>query len=399
MEPSPDGRRSPTGWQPFTFGGVAEFASAPSIWLGALWVLTGVLLGWAVVSYLRTACYPAVELAIAQLPTAPAGIHAGTLQWPTNAVVELANTRLLSLVVNPGSGPVPSQGADVALELTDRALTAQSLFGYWALPYPVGVDLPLNRGELEPLWAAWQPHVRAVLPVGIVLGFLLAWGLVATLVTPVLRLGAALLRREATLAGCWRMALAAVIPAGWTTALGLFLYASRGFHLVDTLVTWLLAHLYLLLLWVGAVVKLPPRLPASPFVPPPATPDAGVEAGEAAPAPVRETERSPFAAPAAGLDPRNPFAGPAIGADALAEPSSEVPPSGEPPEPAAASPPEARRDEGVVRATPALSPPATSSVGEVAPASSAPSTMPRPRPAPDNPAPPPPADEELMNPS
>ena len=265
MEPLPPGRSSPTAWQPFTFGGVAAFASGASLWLWALLLLTGLFLGWGVISYLETACYPAIEAGIQRLPPA-AEIRHGVLRWPTNGVTELANTRLLSLVVNPESAPVPGQAADVALELTDRALTAQSLFGYWALPYPAHTQVPLGRTELEPLWAAWRPHVRVVLPLGVVLALLLFWIVLATLVAPGLRLLAALLRRDVTLGGCWRLALAALVPAGCGTAFGLLLYASRGFHLLDTLITWLLAHLYTVLLWCGAPFSLPPRQPRSPFV-------------------------------------------------------------------------------------------------------------------------------------
>lgn len=340
MEPLPPGRSSPTAWQPFTFGGVAAFASVSTAWLWVLLLLTALGLGWGVVSYLQTACYPAVEAALQRLPPT-AGIRKGTLSWPTNSAVELANTRLLALLVNPGSAPVPGQGADVVLELTDRALTAQSLFGYWVLPYPARADVPLSRAELEPLWAAWEPHLRVVLPVVVVAAFVVAWGLVATLVAPVLRLGVAVLRRAGTLAGCWRMALAAFVPAGCGTALGLVLYASRGFHLTDTLITWLIAHLYTVVLWVGAVASLPRRSPRSPFV---GGAEASPPAGGAPEAPAVSPpvqEASPFAEPPPPAVPRNPFAGPPSGAGLPEPPSLPVSALARPRAPASAPPPAA----------------------------------------------------------
>lgn len=310
MEPSSPRRSPPTAWQPFTFGGVAAFASPSFGWLAVLLLLSGVFLGWGVVSYLESACYPAVESAIPRLPAEGVILH-GKLAWPTNGVVELANTRLLSLVVNPGAAPVSGQPADVALELTDRALTAQSLFGYWVLPYPVQAQVPLNRAELEPLWAAWRPHVRVVLPVAVVVGLLLAWVLLATLAAPVLRLAAALLRRDVTLAGCWRMALAALVPAGCGTAFGLVLYASRAFHLLDTLIAWLLVHLYTLVLWTGAVISLPRRTPSSPFVRESAPPLSDRGEVEAALVPPPASEGSPFAEPPPPAV-HNPFARPPL---------------------------------------------------------------------------------------
>jgi hypothetical protein len=329
MEPSPPGRSSRTAWQPFTFGGVAAFASASSARVWGLLLLTGLFLGWGAVSYLRTACYPAVETAIQRLP-AGGEIRNGVLVWPAHGVTELANTRLLSLVVNPESAPVPGQGADVAFELTARTLAAQSLFGYWVLPYPVGARVSLSRAELEPLWAAWRPHVRVVLPVGLVVAVLLLWMALATLVAPVLRLLAAVLRREVTLGGCWWLALAALVPAGCGTAFGLLLYASRGFHLPDTLITWLLAHLYTVVLWCGAPFSLPPRQPSSPFVSESRAPETIGDGEDKIPEPPRALAGSPFVEPSAPADPRNPFAGPGRampGEEVSRQPAALPPPS------------------------------------------------------------------------
>jgi hypothetical protein len=343
MEPLPPGRSPPTAWQPFTFGGVAAFASASGVRLLALLLVTGLFLGWGVVSYLRTACYPAVEGAVLRLPP-DGGIRRGVLFWPTNSVVELGNTRLVSLVVNPESAPVPGQAADVRFELTARALTAQSLFGYWVLPYPLSAQVPLNRAEIEPLWAAWRPHVQVVLPAGVVLALLLFWIVLALLVAPGLRLLAALGRREVTLGGCWRLALAALMPAACGTAFGLLLYSSRGFHLLDTLITWLLAHLYTVVLWCGALFCLPPKPPRSPFVPEPTPPEATGDLDDKALEPWRAAApRSPFTAPASlPPDPRNPFAGPGSAtADAQAPPppAPPDPPPAPAPAPRASAPP------------------------------------------------------------
>ncbi len=391
MEPTPPGGSAPTAWQPFTFGGVAAFASGSTARLCLVLLGVGLLLGWASVRYLWSAIYPAIETAVPRLPPS-AEIRGGMLLWPTNRAVELANTRLVSLVVNPDYAPVPGQAADVVIELTARTLSAQSLFGYWVFPYPERIRIPLNQPELEPLWGAWRPHVQAVLPLVVVVLAATFWSLLAALAAPGLRLLAALARRDVTLAGCWRLAMAAMIPAGLVTTVALAFYASRGFHLIDTLVATAVGHLYGVVLWIGAIPMLPRRQPRSPFVPnqEPTHEEQSADESLSETASPLGPKRSPFAGSPAQTPLSNPFARPLPSLDT--GPAPEDPPSAParlPETPA----PELRMPAGsVTRPEP---PPATMPDG---------ATPPRPASASEKPAPEKPGtsasfEDDLFNPS
>lgn len=299
--------------QPFTWRGVAALAVRPAGWLAAWCLVTAALLGGAAARFYAVAWQPALDAAVRQLPST-GEIHDGRLVWPTNTATELVRTRHLALRVNPLAAPVPGQAADVEIELLSGELSMQSLLGYWVVRYPTGWVVALNRPEVEPLWRTWQPYLPALVGAGVAVSVLGMWFAIGLVAAPVLRLGTALLRRDITLGGCWRLSVAALLAGGWIVAGGLVLYAEHGFRLLDWLVAFALAHAVDLILWLGAPWCLPRRARPGPF--------GNMPAG-AEPAP----GDSPFAAPAAfALD--NPFAAPAGRRGEKAEPSPlSAPPS------------------------------------------------------------------------
>lgn len=345
MKLSPPGGSAGTAWQPFTFGGVAAFATARALRAWGVVVVTAVLLGLAADRYFVAAWFPALDGALERLP-ASGEIRDGRLLWPAPQAMELANNGFVRLLVNPSFGPVAGQSADVTFECTADTLTAQSLFGYWVLPYPYRLHAPLNQPALQPLWAAWRPHFRLGLPMAFALAMIVAWAGLAAVLAPLARALALLLRREVSLRGCWKAAFATFAPFALATALGLVLYAGRGFRLPDLLVTWALAHLYSLILLFGAIPCLPRLVRASPFVVRPsaltgaASPFAAPPGDpDVAPEPDQSSGRGELSGTAsapsvlgggeAPADPRNPFALPAL--PSRARPSDR--PATPPPEP------------------------------------------------------------------
>lgn len=337
MNPSPPGGSEGIAWQPFTFGGVAAFATARALRAWGVVILTAMLLGLAADRYFVAAWFPVLDGALERLP--PSGeIRGGRLLWPTSQAVELANNGFVRLLINPNFGPVAGQSADVTFECTADTLTAQSLFGYWVLPYPYRLHLPLNQPTLRPLWAAWGPHFRLGLPTAFALATVVAWAGLGLVLAPLARALASLLRREVSLRGCWKAAFATFAPFALAAALGLVLYAGRGFRLPDLLVTWALAHLYSLILLFGAIPCLPRLVRASPFVVRP-LPSTAVASPFAAPPgdpdPTPEPDRSFAAEGLSGTpsapsvlpsgdppaDPRNPFAAPTL----ISPPPAEAP--------------------------------------------------------------------------
>lgn len=348
MQSQPSGAPDPaTAWQPFTWGGVAAFARpAPVMWLA--WVVgVALLVGVAAERFVTSAWLPVVDAAVARLP-ATSHLAQGRLHWPSNTVVELGRTPFLLLRVNLPSTPVPGQTADVEVEASAGELTIGSLFGYGIVPYPATLELDLGRGTVEPLWATWRPYARAAVCGGVVLGVWLSWFGLAFLATPFLRLLAAILRRDVTWTGCWRLAVMALLPGALIVAAGLGLYTSGGFRLVDFVVAFLLGHLFDVLLLAGATWGLPRRVPVplfgeavatDPAVPAeadfapeaPESPEPAPDLPEAAlfadPAAATEayTEGNPFAAP--GEEPVPEEQPPSLPAD------NEPPPAEAPPEP------------------------------------------------------------------
>lgn len=280
--------------QPFTWRGVAALAVWPAGWWAAWCVVTAALLGAAGGRFYAVAWQPALDAAVRRLP--PSGeIRDGRLYWPTNEVTELARTRHLALRVNPLAAPVPGQAADVEIEWLREDLGVQSLLGYWAVRYPTGWVLALNRPEVEPLWLTWRPYLPFWVGAGVAVGALGLWFAVGLLAALPLRVWAAVFRREVSLAGCWRLSVAALLPGGWIVAGGLALYAEHGFGLLDWLVAFVLAHGVDAVLWLGAPWFLPRRVRPTPF---------GATTGGK-----HLTAESPFATTAVS-PPENPFAAP-----------------------------------------------------------------------------------------
>lgn len=311
--PSP-GPPPPAVRQPFTWRGLAALAVQPAGRFAAWCLVTAALLGGAAGRFYAVAWQPALDAAVHQLP-ASGEIRDGRLNWPTNTVTELARTRHLALRVNPPAAPVTGQAADVEVELLGGDLTVQSLFGYWAVRYPRGWVIALNRPEVEPLWLTWRPYLPVLVGAGAALGALGLWFVLGLVAAPVLRVWTAVLRRDVTLGGCWRLSVGALLPGGWIVAGGLVLYAAHGFRLLDWLVAFVLGHGVDLVLWLGAPWCLPRRMRPAPF----GGETAGVE---------RPATDSPFATPA-GSSRDNPFAAPS--AEAEAAPTDAAPSPPEPP--------------------------------------------------------------------
>jgi hypothetical protein len=275
MHPQPSGPDAPAAaWQPFTWSGVAAFAGPVSFgWF--LWAFgVALLVGFAGERFVQRAWLPAVDAAVHGLPSF-GGITRGRLDWPSNTVAELGKTTFLALRVNPQSTPVPGQAADVEVELGASEVSVRSLFGYWILPYPASLELAVNRPALEPLWATTTPYVQAAVLAVSAGAVCLGWALLALLAAPVIRLVAAVLRRDVTFSGCWRMAVMAMLPGALMVAAALALYASGGFRLVDLVVAFGLAHLLDLVLLAGAPWCLPRRSPKPLFGVAEAEPPAG----------------------------------------------------------------------------------------------------------------------------
>lgn len=284
-------------WQPLTFAGVAAFAHASLGRLLLVASLVSLLVSAVVGRFVHGVWSPAVTAAIEHLP-ARGEINDGRLLWTPREPLPLVDTPFLSIRVHPAQAPAAGQSADVQLVFGPKDLEITSLLGYVELPYPPGYRFALNRTELEPLWGAWRPHVVAGIVLLVFTGLLVMWGSLATALWVPLRTYSVLLGRQVTWRGCWKLAVAALLPGALVMGVAIVGYTLRRLSLGELV---LINGLHLL---VGTAYLLiaPLRLPGieapSPFSAPPAAPAAPTAAA------------NPFAGPnpEASPPPRSPVA-------------------------------------------------------------------------------------------
>jgi hypothetical protein len=254
--------KAPVAWQPLTARGVAAFARAPSGRLLLVQLIVALLAAGTAVSFLHTCWFPTIGAAIRGLP--PQGtFRSGTLDWPEPSPVCLAEGRFLALVVDLDHAGQVRSPAQVQVEFGRQNLKIYSLLGSVQCAYPRGATLPFNRNELGPWWGAWGPALLAVAGGLVAGGLMVCWTLLAALYCLPAWLIGFFANCDCSLAGCWRMAGAALMPGALLLCGVVFLYGWGTLDLVRLAVGGA-AHLvvgwgYLLF----SLLSLP-RRPAAP---------------------------------------------------------------------------------------------------------------------------------------
>jgi hypothetical protein len=275
---------------PFTPAGVAAFARRRAGWVLG-WQLAVALLGaWAVQEAWRGTWEAALTRAAAAVPPAAGRLAAGRLTWTNPAPTILHEGPFLHVLVAPDGPLGRGRGADVQLTLVSNRVVFQSLLGFTALPYPPGLEIPLDRVTTPGTWAAWRGPLRRAVAAAALAGLLAAWWLLAAAYALVLWPWARVQGRAASPAGCWRMAGAALLP-GALLMLGAVVLYARGLLRLEGLL--LAQPLHLLPGWV-LLLLAPRHLPRRDARPAGANPFAGE-----APPPAAAREDNPFRGPPA----------------------------------------------------------------------------------------------------
>jgi hypothetical protein len=277
-------------WQPLTPRGVAAFAAAP---LGRLLLAQAVVatLCMALVAWFVAAkWFPVVREANRWLPDG-AGVQNGTLRWPTNSPVRLAENRFLALVVDAVGGGARGSVADLELTLHRDRFTASSLLGYVERAYPQRWRVSLGRAEVVPWWGAREGVMLSLLVLVGGVGLMASWWVMALLYCPVVKVVAFFANRKLGWRGSWKLGGAALLPGAGVVMLGLFCYGWLRMDLVHLALAYLL---HIVTGWTYVAV--------SPFFLPKDSP-AVLSAGN--PFRADSPEPAPRKAP-----PANPFAGP-----------------------------------------------------------------------------------------
>jgi hypothetical protein len=219
----------PAAWQPFTPRGVAALAQASLSRLLLVQFIFALVAATALVWFLRTAWFPTVRAAIAQLP-AQGAMKSGKLNWSGNSPQSLAEGHFLAFVVDTNHSGTLCSPAQIQVEFGRDDVFFRSLAGYREWPYPSDWNFGFNRVELQPWWGAWSPPILWI-AFGAMLAWCMAsWTLLATIYFLPVWLGAFFTNRDLNLRQSWKLAGAALMPGAVVMILAILAY---GFGVLD----------------------------------------------------------------------------------------------------------------------------------------------------------------------
>ena len=252
----------PIAWQPLTFGGVAAFSTAKAGRLFLVQTVVALLVAGAASWFLSVHWFPAVRIAIRELPDAGA-IRDGQLVSPRDSAAPLVETRYLCIAVDAMDTGVASSFADVRIEFHKTHWAACAFAGCVTRRYPAGEPIQFNRPEFEAWWGAWQPMLFGLIPVAIVAALFASWLVLATFGGLVAWLIAYFKDRQLSGIGAWKLAGAALLPGALLIAAGIVLYGLGIVNLLQLLCIWI-AHVPVGWAYLAAApFRLPRAIPKS----------------------------------------------------------------------------------------------------------------------------------------
>jgi hypothetical protein len=219
-------------WEPLTPRGVAAFGRASFERLFIVQAVFALIAAAAVVWVLSDGIFPVIDGAIDQLPDA-GSIHGGKLDWRDDSPVMLAEGKILALGVDVEHGGALRSPADFQFEFGRDDIRIYSLFGEAYVDYPAGYLIAANRGDARPAWDAWSPNLLGLVAVGVFVGLMLVWSLLATIYFLPVWLLCFFANRDLNFFASWRLAAAALMPGALLLSGALVFYDLGGFDLVQ----------------------------------------------------------------------------------------------------------------------------------------------------------------------
>jgi len=259
----------PTAWQPLTPRGVVAFACAPLRRLLLVQFLFALLAAMALVWFLRTAWFPTIRQAVAQLPER-GELNSGKLNWIENSPQLLAEGHFLAFVVDTNHTGALRSPAQIQVEFGRDDIFFYSLAGYRAWPYPKEWKVGFTRAELQPWWGAWEPPMQWLAFAGMLFWCMASWWLLATVYFLPVWFGGFFANRDLNFRRSWKLAGAALMPGALVMILAIIVY---GFGVLDLVQLAAAVGAHLIVSWVYLVwsVWAAPKLlasaapPANPF--------------------------------------------------------------------------------------------------------------------------------------
>ena len=251
-ELKPDLRAPSPAWQPLTPSGIAAFAHAKIGRLLVVQLIVAALVAWCVLWFLAANWFPVVRQAMSQLPDEGI-IQNAQLSTPHTSTLPLAESRLLTLVIDADGVGTPSVATDLRVEFHRRNIAFCSLFGCLNFDYPKDSTVQFNRPELQSRWGAWQTMILWIAGIGVVIWLFLSWFALATAYCPLVRIFAFFKDRQLTLSGSWKLSAAALLPAALMAGGSILLY---GLGIIDLLRFLLLFSSHIIVGWVYVTISL-----------------------------------------------------------------------------------------------------------------------------------------------
>lgn len=262
-------------WQPFTFGGIAAFATAPFRRLLLVQLIVAIVTSASITWFVAHAYGPVISQTIARLPET-AAIEGGELTGINTPIT--VETKFASVQIDTSDEPAFSQLADCQIEcrkLSGRACSPlRSVLGCIEFDYPNSYKISLARSHLEPWWGARQPLIWALTFVVLILYLLVLWALLAVVWTFIAKLVAWFADRQLGWFGGWKVCSAALMPGALLLALAARLYHWQVIDLI-ALSFFYIGHVIVGLIYVvGVPFKCPkvdvvqtkkPTKPKNPF--------------------------------------------------------------------------------------------------------------------------------------
>ncbi len=241
--------------QPFTFGGVARYASARPRRLVGVALLFALVAAAVIFRFAAHCWWPVLGEAIERLPER-ARLEGGMLQVRERDAGLLAANEFLSLQITIGERSGENAPVDLAVQLGRYELTVTSLFGESSFPYPERLKWKLDRDVVWPFWGAWKGPIRAGLAGVAVLFLLAAWFGMALVYAPFALFVGGIAGREITFVRAWKLSVAAQWPASLLMSFAIALYSTGeigllfviimfGAHFLSSLLNVLIAPFFL----------------------------------------------------------------------------------------------------------------------------------------------------------
>lgn len=252
---------APAFSEPFTPRGIATFARAGFRRLLIAQFIFASLAAAAVAYFIHSACFPAIQAAIDNLPLT-GQIQSGRLVW-NGGPQTLADGRFLAFDVDPDhSGQWRSTAADFQVEFGQDTVRVISLFGYAGLFYPSAESMPFNQPQLDSLWKAWRAEILFLIVAATIVILPAIWWILALVYfLPVWLIGF-LTNRDLSLRASLKLSGSALFPGALLMTLAIILYALGILNLI-TFCFVFAAHFILHWLYLLCALPFLPRLSAA----------------------------------------------------------------------------------------------------------------------------------------